>query len=113
MKKINDTLGHTFGDNYIINAARIISESFSNIAKCYRVGGDEFVVVMKNASRFNVQQFLNSLEDRIVDFLYHKKALQITAVLFICLLYLMLICLVYFSFFHPLSYQHRITNMPL
>lgn len=68
LKKINDSMGHAFGDNYIINAAHIISDSFSAIAKCYRVGGDEFVVIMKNASRINIQQYLNSLEDRIKDF---------------------------------------------
>ena len=49
LKVINDTLGHEAGDEYIIQATRIIAKYFPNI-NIYRVGGDEFTVIIENDS---------------------------------------------------------------
>ena len=47
LKFINDNLGHPLGDKMIIKAAEIISSSFeSDQAECFRIGGDEFAVIM-------------------------------------------------------------------
>lgn len=43
LKQINDTISHCAGDDYIRNAADIISRIFAKNA--YRIGGDEFVVI--------------------------------------------------------------------
>lgn len=43
LKQINDTKSHDEGDKYICKAADIISEMFEE--DCYRIGGDEFVVL--------------------------------------------------------------------
>ena len=48
LKKINDSLGHQAGDRYIINAANIISKVFGKDGICYRIGGDEFSVIIRN-----------------------------------------------------------------
>ncbi len=45
LKQINDTYGHQAGDEFIRDTASIISEVFTNIGRCYRTGGDEFVVI--------------------------------------------------------------------
>lgn len=45
LKYVNDTFGHTCGDELIITAADSISECFSEMGKCYRTGGDEFVLI--------------------------------------------------------------------
>ena len=45
LKKVNDKLGHTMGDEYIKNIGRIIKEAFGKNAKCFRIGGDEFFVM--------------------------------------------------------------------
>lgn len=45
LKYVNDNLGHSFGDELIITVSNYIKEYFSNIGKCYRIGGDEFVVI--------------------------------------------------------------------
>lgn len=47
LKKVNDNYGHAEGDRYIIAAATIISDSFSEYGKCFRIGGDEFFVVLE------------------------------------------------------------------
>ena len=46
LKKVNDTYGHAEGDRHIIAAARIIKESFGRKGHCFRVGGDEFFVIL-------------------------------------------------------------------
>ena len=46
LKKANDTLGHTAGDELIRAAATCIKDTFaSSPSDCYRTGGDEFVVL--------------------------------------------------------------------
>ena len=47
LKRVNDTLGHTAGDRLIIAAADCISDVFSPYGTCYRVGGDEFIALLR------------------------------------------------------------------
>lgn len=47
LKYINDNLGHPLGDKMIRKAAEIVSVSFaSDSDECFRIGGDEFAVIM-------------------------------------------------------------------
>ena len=46
LKIINDTLGHEKGDEYIKSACRLICVQFDH-SPVFRVGGDEFVVILK------------------------------------------------------------------
>lgn len=46
LKAVNDRQGHEFGDELIKIAASIIADSFGHYGKAYRVGGDEFCVLM-------------------------------------------------------------------
>ena len=50
LKKMNDTYGHSFGDRFIIAAADAITGSFGKCGKVYRVGGDEFIVIVEGDS---------------------------------------------------------------
>lgn len=45
LKAVNDKFGHSIGDELIRGAANCIYASLSHYGKCYRTGGDEFVVV--------------------------------------------------------------------
>ena len=51
LKKVNDKMGHTMGDEYIKNMGRIIRDAFGKKAKCFRIGGDEFfaMTTLKNS----------------------------------------------------------------
>lgn len=49
LKKCNDTLGHEKGDIYIKAGADIIKKAFDGIGRCFRMGGDEFCVLVENA----------------------------------------------------------------
>lgn len=48
LKRTNDILGHIAGDRLLQNAAKAIQDGFSDYGKCYRFGGDEFVVILEN-----------------------------------------------------------------
>ena len=45
LKAVNDKFGHNVGDELIRGAANCIYASLSHYGKCYRTGGDEFVVI--------------------------------------------------------------------
>ena len=46
LKKANDTLGHVAGDEMIIAVSKCIKDAFGDVAECFRMGGDEFLVAM-------------------------------------------------------------------
>ena len=47
LKAVNDTAGHDAGDKLIIGAARCIEKTIGGMGRCYRIGGDEFVVLAR------------------------------------------------------------------
>lgn len=46
LKLVNDNQGHEYGDELIRLAGKIIKDSFGNYGTSYRIGGDEFCVLM-------------------------------------------------------------------
>jgi diguanylate cyclase (GGDEF)-like protein len=47
LKTVNDTVGHDAGDELIVAAARCLEKAVGDAGKCYRTGGDEFVVLAR------------------------------------------------------------------
>lgn len=47
-KKVNDTYGHQYGDKFLINVAKSVSESLQSSDIVARMGGDEFVALIKD-----------------------------------------------------------------
>ncbi len=45
-KYINDTYGHTFGDKCLSIIGGTILKTYSKVGICFRIGGDEFCVIM-------------------------------------------------------------------
>lgn len=59
LKQVNDNQGHEKGDELITIASRIISDSFGRFGKAYRIGGDEFCVLMTgNSVQVNYEKAL-------------------------------------------------------
>ena len=50
LKYVNDNLGHPLGDSMIRKAAEIVSAAFESDGECFRIGGDEFAVIMRGDS---------------------------------------------------------------
>lgn len=53
-KSVNDILGHKVGDHIICVVAGVLSSLFRNTDIIGRIGGDEFVVLMRNVPDYNV-----------------------------------------------------------
>lgn len=50
-KDINDTYGHSYGDYCLIEIGKMIRKVYGHYGMCYRIGGDEFCVILeKNLS---------------------------------------------------------------
>lgn len=65
LKKINDTLGHKAGDEYIIKASKMICDIFQH-SPVYRTGGDEFVVILSGRDYLIRKELMLVLHDRSV-----------------------------------------------
>lgn len=68
LKKCNDTLGHEKGDLYIRESAQIIEHIFGEKGRCYRMGGDEFCVLIPNGSIELCKKLVSGLKEMVDDF---------------------------------------------
>ena len=66
LKKVNDTLGHKAGDEYIREACRMVCEIFQH-SPVFRVGGDEFVVIIAGRDHAIRKELMMALHERSVD----------------------------------------------
>jgi diguanylate cyclase (GGDEF)-like protein len=61
-KSINDRFGHLVGDKLLIEFSVRVRKVVSEAAKVYRVGGDEFVVILENISeQRDIEKIANHL----------------------------------------------------
>ena len=76
LKRINDNEGHEAGDKYIRGFGNLLGDLFGR-EQCYRIGGDEFVVIderketdfMNSVNKFN--QILENQELPVASFGYY------------------------------------------
>lgn len=61
LKETNDKYGHAVGDKLISTAAKIISEVFKR-SPVFRIGGDEFLVVLQNSDLENMDNLFSKLD---------------------------------------------------
>ena len=60
LKKVNDTYGHEHGDHYISGSCHQICKIYSH-SPVFRIGGDEFVVLLENQDYDHRDQLLTAL----------------------------------------------------
>ena len=63
LKQVNDTMGHDVGDQYIICISQAYLNMHTEEGVMYRIGGDEFVVVLENTTDENIQKFVDLLHE--------------------------------------------------
>lgn len=73
LKKCNDRYGHDKGDIYIRESAIIIHDCFSEGGRCYRLGGDEFGVILCGCSLDNCRERVEAMHRRVEEFNLHTK----------------------------------------
>ncbi len=65
LKEVNDNSGHPTGDRLLKTFSVALSEVFSSKGECFRVGGDEFLVVFEQIEASEVDSLLKELEARL------------------------------------------------
>lgn len=70
-KIINDTLGHQKGDEVLKNFAEVFNEVFRNTDIIYRLGGDEFIIFLKDLK--NPETALDKIMNRFFSHLKEKE----------------------------------------
>lgn len=62
LKQCNDQKGHMYGDKYLIAAAKILENVFAHCGNCYRIGGDEFCVILRNMQNYNILDMIRNMK---------------------------------------------------
>lgn len=63
LKLCNDRYGHQEGDKIITDAAECICKVFGELGKCYRIGGDEFGILLPDGEEKEIRKALERLEE--------------------------------------------------
>lgn len=67
LKAVNDNFGHNDGDELITAAANCIENAYSELGDCYRVGGDEFCVIIFNP-KYDESAIRKRLSEEIIKY---------------------------------------------
>lgn len=64
LKRINDTFGHEKGNFAIINLCKLVCTTFAH-SPVFRIGGDEFAVILKNTDYENVELLVEQFNGKL------------------------------------------------
>ncbi len=62
LKQVNDKYGHRAGDQYIIGCCRMLCNAYKH-SPVFRVGGDEFVAILKDSDYSNRREIFEKLKE--------------------------------------------------
>lgn len=65
LKEINDRMGHGMGDKLIETLSGAIYVQTDKRKKAYRIGGDEFVMLIENPEEQEAEQIIQSVKDKL------------------------------------------------
>ena len=77
-KQINDNYGHDAGDLVLKRVSHVLKSSFKDSDVVFRLGGEEFMILLVNTSLNNAMIKLNKIRDEIkkINILYKGKNLR-------------------------------------
>ena len=78
LKVINDTKGHQAGDEYIKASCMMICDMFSH-SPVFRIGGDEFVVVLSNEDYINRNKILKKMRNAVIQNLKKEDGIVVAS----------------------------------
>ena len=76
-KSVNDIYGHKKGDQVLKEVAYLLKKHFRNYDFVSRFGGDEFIVVLRDIPKEEMEKILNQLQKRIKE-IFSKFKLSIS-----------------------------------
>lgn len=78
LKKINDTFGHLVGDEYIRMAALLFRMVVQNSGRIFRIGGDEFVIILPRKTAGEAETIVRKLQKEEQNFSVKNHNLSIS-----------------------------------
>lgn len=66
LKDINDNLGHDKGDILIETVGKILKNLTDDFKKAYRLGGDEFIIIIENPMENEIKNLLKKWEELLL-----------------------------------------------
>jgi diguanylate cyclase (GGDEF)-like protein len=67
-KEINDTWGHSTGDEALCDVANILKASIPENAIAIRYAGDEFIILLMTNNEQEIKKVLSDIQDSIKEF---------------------------------------------
>ena len=70
LKKVNDSLGHKRGDELLTTVARCMEagvKKYAGNGRCYRIGGDEFVILLNNATKQDTKECMQRVKEALAE----------------------------------------------
>ena len=67
LKTVNDTRGHDAGDKALQRLADALRNQLRRTDEAYRIGGDEFAIVLPKASRLDAERVMRRLREGLAD----------------------------------------------
>jgi diguanylate cyclase (GGDEF)-like protein len=77
LKQCNDTLGHAYGDQYITDSATILRKIFSRYGKIYRIGGDEFCIIIPDKHKCHIDKLMKELIEEQQTYNSHSPVINL------------------------------------
>jgi len=82
-KYVNDTFGHDKGDEILVRTAKIMRNNLKGKDLVARIGGDEFVVAIRDCDKKCAKHLLGQLENKIKEnFKEYRVSASIGAVIY-------------------------------
>lgn len=80
-KNINDTYGHSIGDQVLIQFVTVCKKSLRNIDIFGRFGGDEFIAILTETDLQIAQSVINRIHEDLLnaDFIVNNEKLKVSA----------------------------------
>lgn len=85
LKETNDKFGHDEGDALLRDFSKIMMDVFGKVGTVGRMGGDEFIVIIRNADIYNIEQLFDQLDEKCAQVNKDRKNYKLVAARGICM----------------------------
>ncbi|MDX1346713.1 MAG: bifunctional diguanylate cyclase/phosphodiesterase [Thiomicrorhabdus chilensis] len=75
-KALNDTYGHEVGDEMIKASAKVIQQSLPMECPVYRIGGDEFALIIQNRTQSEILEIAQTCLDALNQYPYQSLGIK-------------------------------------
>ena len=75
-KSINDSMGHNFGDIYLIEISQRLDKTIGDCGELYHIGGDEFLVIIEATNDVVIRNLIDAIQ-RVLKASHNIKGINV------------------------------------